>query len=268
MRYIFTRAQLLIPGVAQERAQGYRLVAVHDRHVSWVDIRLGDGYAVLGSHPKCDLVLSDDAGMWHRHLAAIAASLEDDCVGVRLVDLKTDVPFFLEDDTPRVSALARGRFAMRLGGYVVCGFPVIFLDALRGGAANDGAVQAVPVAEPAPALGPLRDLAPKSPGPTRLILARGALGAAVEVPAEALDEGVILGRSLHCFDAGLRRVLSDDAISGAQLLLLRTGLELFAYDLCSTNGTFVAGQRVRRHRVTSAEPTLELGKKVTHSIRV
>lgn len=267
MRTIYARAQLLVTDVPQQRAQGYRLIAVHADHVSWVDIRLcGDGYAVLGSHARCDLVLRDTAGVRRRHLAAVAVRLADDGLGVRLFGLNTNVPFLVEDETPRMSDLARGRFAVRLDGYVVCGFPVVFLDALRGGAANDGAVQAVSVVEPSPVLGPVRPIAPTSQGPTRLLFARGTLGAAIELPAEMLDEGVLLGRSRTFLNAGLRRVLSDEAISTAHLLLLRRGVDVFAYDLCSTNGTRVRGQCIRRHRVTSAEPTLELGT-VTLTIR-
>ncbi len=264
MHDIFMRARLVFPGVLQERAQGYRLIAVRDRHISWTDIRLtGDGYAVLGSHERCDLVLFGDAGVWPRHLAVIAMRLDDGGLGARIVDLKTDVPFFLEDDTPRQFALARGRFAMRLGRHVIRGLPVVFPDAARAGAANDGAVDAVPVVEPDPTSRPLCHLGQVSQAPTRLILERGVLGAAVDVPTAALDEGIILGRALHCFDAGFCRVLSDDAVSGVQVLLLRGGHELFAYDLCSTNGTRFERRRVRRHHITSAESTLLLGKTVT-----
>jgi pSer/pThr/pTyr-binding forkhead associated (FHA) protein len=46
------------------------------------------------------------------------------------------------------------------------------------------------------------------------------------------------------------------------VLLLRDHGDVFAYDLCSTNGTRVAGQRIRRHRLSDAGTTLELGKKV------
>ncbi len=267
MRDIHARARLLAPDAPQECAQGYRLIAVRDRHIAWVDIRLRrDGYAVLGSHARCDLVLAADADVWRRHLAVIAVRLEDGCLGARLIDLKTGVPFFVDDDTPRQSALARGRFAMRLGRYVVCGVPVTFQDAVWWGAANGNAVQAMPVVDPACFSLPFQHPNQNSPGQARLLLERGAVGVAVEVPADMLDEGIILGRARNCFEAGLGRVLSDGAISGTQVLLLRSGVELFAYDLCSTNGTWVAGQRIRRHRITAAAPTLELGKKVTLKI--
>jgi hypothetical protein len=303
MRGIYGRARDLLPEgpPARERVQGYRLVRVLDRNISWVDVRIGgDGYAVLGSHDRCDLVLSSDAGIWLRHLAAICVRLEDDGVGLRLIDLKTDLPFFLDDDTARWSVLARGPFAMRLGRHVVCGFPI-------GPAAGEGAaaLQASPrAASPgdtaAPrdgetgviaasiAAAPARSVAvmpgpnelsnfvasapvsqiqdllgpSSSPNHVRVTLERGGMGASVELPAETLDAGVLLGRALNCFDGGLRRIFCE-AISRAHVLLVRDREDVFAFDLCSTNGTRVGGQRIRRYRLSDAGSTLELGKKVT-----
>jgi hypothetical protein len=301
MRAVFGRARELMPEEppARERVQGYRLVRVLDRNISWVDVRIGgEGYAVLGSHDRCDLALAGDNGIWLRHLAAICVRLEDDSVGLRLIDLKTDLPFFLEDETPRWSVIASGPFAMRLGRHVVCGFPI-------GPLVGDEPVSAPPprvidrrdvdpgatgVIETGgsiiPARGPseltaflpsapvaqIHDLVAgptpastdpsASPKPIRVTLERGGMGASVELPVEALDVGVLLGRALNCFDGGLRRIFCE-AISRAHVLLLRDRDGVFAYDLCSTNGTRVAGQRIRRHRMNDAGTTLELGKKVT-----
>ncbi len=307
MRGIFDRARDMLPEPSppRERVQGYRLVRVLDRNISWIDVRIGgDGYAVLGSHDRCDLALSSDAGIWLRHLAAICVRLEDDSVGLRLIDLKTDLPFFLDDDTARWSVLARGPFAMRLGRHVVCGFPI-------GPAAGEGAPVAAQAAQMAPAppdgarardgqtgvlqtgvsLDPLAQarsvvaapspnelsqfiaaapvsqiqdlLGPSSsPDHVRVTLERGGMGASVELPTEALDAGVLLGRALNCFDGGLRRIFCE-AISRAHVLLVRDREDVFAFDLCSTNGTRVAGQRIRRHRLSDAGSTLEMGKKVT-----
>ncbi len=80
--------------------------------------------------------------------------LEDDSVGLRLIDLKTDLPFFLDDDTPRWSVLARGPFAMRLGRHVVCGFPIA-------GATGDAAGVAAPAASTLVATGPPTPPAPR-----------------------------------------------------------------------------------------------------------
>jgi hypothetical protein len=304
MRAVFGRARDLMPEEppARERVQGYRLVRVLERNVSWVDIRIGgDGYAVLGSHDRCDLVLGSDSGIWLRHLAAICVRLDDDTVGLRLIDLKTDLPFFLDDATPRWSVIASGPFAMRIGRHVVCGFPIGPLtgdeplpppppsprDAAARRAADTQATNVLDTAlslssvslpamgssaRPANELASVVPAAPVSqiqdlvaPGPSvahvRVTLERGGMGASVELPAEALDNGILLGRALNCFDGGLRRIFCE-AISRAHVLVLRDQGDVFAFDLCSTNGTRVGGQRIRRHRLLDAGTTLEMGKKV------
>jgi hypothetical protein len=303
MRSIYGRARDLLPEgpPARDRVQGYRLVRVLDRNISWVDVRIGgDGYAVLGSHDRCDLVLSSDSGIWLRHLVAICVRLEDDSVGLRLIDLKTDLPFFLDDDAPQWSVTASGPFAMRLGRHVVCGFPIgpaiadeapspaperrgISMreagrtrDAGETGVLDTGVAMSEPVrpvASPIPAelssfipsapVSQIQDLlGPNvSPDHVRVTLERGGMGASVELPTEALDAGVLLGRALNCFDGGLRRIFCE-AISRAHVLIVRERGEVHALDLCSTNGTRVSGQRIRRHHLGDTGATLELGKKV------
>lgn len=325
MRGIYARARDLLPEgpLARERVQGYRLVRVLDRNISWVDVRIGgDGYAVLGSHDRCDLVLSSDSGVWLRHLAAICVRLDDDVIGLRLIDLKTDLPFFLEDETPRWSIMATGPFAMRLGRHVVCGFPIgaatgeepvsppaskrpqtaqatqvsqgtgsagasidrRFSDAAATGVIESwltsGAGAIAPgagpaILQPAPLLQEISNFVPSAPvsqiqdllGPSasadhvRVTLERGGMGASVELPVDTLEAGVLLGRALNCFDGGLRRIFCE-AISRAHVLLVRDHGEVHAFDLCSTNGTRVGGQRIRRHRLSDLGTTLELGKKV------
>lgn len=307
MRGVFARARDMLPEgpPARERVQGYRLVRVLDRNISWVDVRItGEGYAVLGSHDRCDLVLSNDAGIWLRHLVAVCVRLEDNTVGLRLVDLKTDLPFFVDDDTVRWSIIARGPFAMRLGRHVVCGFPIgpgtgddrqsssaperprisspqaepaRVKDAGATGVIETGITSAVDARSILDAPGPnelssflpaqpvsqIQDLlgASVSADHVRVTLERGGMGASVELPMEALDNGVLLGRALNCFDGGLRRIFCE-AISRAHVLIVRDKDDVYAFDLCSTNGTRASGQRIRRYRLSDAGSTLELGKKV------
>lgn len=294
MRAVYERARDLVPEgpIAHEAVRGYRLLRALDGNVSWVDIRIsGDGYAVLGSHDRCDLVLSDDAGIWLRHLLATCVRLPDGGVGVRMIDLKTDVPFYLEDDAPQWSVTATGPFAIRLGRHVICGFPLGDApDAPEprtgAGTFNPGASSGVPaqtfpvliqvappgtrrrVGEPftivpsAP-VSQIQDLIgpSSSPNHVRVTLERGGMGASVEIPTTALETGVLLGRALNCFDGGLRRIFCD-AVSRAHVLLLADQGEVFAIDLCTTNGTRVAARRIRRYRLANQGATLELGKKV------
>lgn len=304
MHRIFARARDFDPRgpITRERVEGFRLVRAVDRNTAWVDVRIhGDGYAVLGSHDRCDLVLGGDAGVWLRHLAAICVRLADGSVGLRLIDLKTDLPFFLEDDAPRWSVLATGPFAMRLGRHVVCGFPIGSADAgpsrsshehrpfepvpevrLRRGEATattaietmalPASVDGAPVVElprqiaaftPSAPVSQIHDLLASSASAehVRVILERGGMGASVDLPLDALDNGILLGRALNCFDGGLRRIFCE-SVSRAHVLLLRDHEAVFAYDLCTTNGTRVGGQRIRRHRLADSGASLELGKKV------
>lgn len=295
MRAIYERSRDLVPEapVSHDAVRGYRLLRSLDGNVSWVDIRIGgDGYAVLGSHDRCDLVLGGDAGIWLRHLLATCVRLPDGGVGVRLIDLKTDVPFYLEDDAPQWSVIASGSFAIRLGRHVICGFPLgdapePFLPELPstvtiGHNPSAVAAQSFPMLVKTDAPSPARrragepfTITPSAPvsqiqdliGPSlspnhvRVTLERGGMGASVEIPSAALEAGVLLGRALNCFDGGLRRIFCD-AVSRAHVLLLADQGEVFALDLCTTNGTRVAGRRIRRYRLASEGATLELGKKV------
>jgi hypothetical protein len=296
MRAVYERARELVPElpIAPQDVRGYRLLRALDGNVSWVDIRIGgDGYAVLGSHDRCDLVLGDDPGIWLRHLLAGCVRLPDGSLGVRLIDLKTDIPFYLEDDAPQWSVTASGPFAIRLGRHVICGFPLgeassigvepptgavtfgvgasvavpaqtfpslVRVDAPVPGRRRAGEpftiVPSAPVSQIQDLIGPS-----SSPNHVRVTLERGGMGASVEIPASALDSGVLLGRALNCFDGGLRRIFCD-AVSRAHVLLLADQGEVFALDLCTTNGTRVAGRRIRRYRLASEGATLELGKKV------
>jgi hypothetical protein len=300
MRAVYARARDLLPDETpgREAVQGYRLLRSLDGNVSWVDIRIGgDGYAVLGSHDRCDLVLPSDPAIWLRHLIATCVRLDDGSVALRLIDLKTDVPFFLEDDAPQWSVTASGPFAVRIGRHVVCGFPIgpATEEAPRDlGAASartqhvDGATRARFTVESMalpPSLGEARPprahdepftvvpsapvsqiqelLGPNaSPNHVRVTLERGGMGASVEISIESLDAGVLLGRALNCFDGGLRRIFCD-AVSRAHVLLLRDHDDVYAFDLCTTNGTRVAGKRIRRLKLSGDGSVLELGKKVT-----
>ncbi len=296
MRVVYERARDLVPDgpVARTAVHGYRLLRALDGNVSWVDIRIsGDGYAVLGSHDRCDLVLADDAGIWLRHLLATCVRLADGSVGVRLIDLKTDVPFYLEDDEPQWSVTASGPFAIRLGRHVICGFPLAeasegsALEPPKGTVTLGRGLAAVPGQVPSTQVNvdtpprPIRrvgepfTIVPSAPvsqiqdliGPStspdhvRVTLERGGMGASVEIPAAALEAGVLLGRALNCFDGGLRRIFCD-AVSRAHVLLVADRGEVFALDLCTTNGTRVLGRRIRRYGLSNEGATLELGKKV------
>jgi len=90
-----------------------------------------------------------------------------------------------------------------------------------------------------------------------ITLRREGRAASVELTEEELDLGVMIGRAERCYDAGLRAVL-DTNTSRGHLLLLHHGGAFEAFDLCSTQGTFVDGQRVRRLALDGEGATLQL----------
>src|SRR5262245_9889870 len=100
-------------GNARASAAGYRLFWVRGGDIAWMDLPVRRDYAVLGRHTQCDAVL-DDPEISLRHLLATIVELADG-PALRLIDLHTDVPFYLQDDVPRRSIVASGPVAVRLG---------------------------------------------------------------------------------------------------------------------------------------------------------
>jgi hypothetical protein len=83
---------------------GYRLCWVHGRHGGFRDLpaRTHD-YVVIGRHSACDMVLPADPELSLRHLLARTITLADGTLALRLFDLHSNVPMFLEDGVPRRS---------------------------------------------------------------------------------------------------------------------------------------------------------------------
>jgi hypothetical protein len=281
--------------------EGYRLFRVSGGDVAWLDLPADAGaYAVFGSHPRCDMKFASGDDVCVRHLVATCSSFPDGGFGLRLMDLQTSIPFFVDDDVPRRSIVVSGPLLVRIGKHVVGGLPV-------GPRASSRALQvsSCGMSEPPHRLDSISERAAESSAPppppaegittshrfargeishitsvrpishieelmmprakagyVRLTLQASDRTAAVEVPERALDDGVLLGRADNCLDRGLRAVLSTH-ISRTHLLLLREGAEILALDLCSTNGTRHAGQRVRRVSIPAEGVALTLGPELT-----
>jgi hypothetical protein len=91
----------------------------------------------------------------------------------------------------------------------------------------------------------------------RLTLRRQGRSASVEITEGELDVGVLVGRSDRCHDSGLQAVL-DTNISRGHILLLHQHDGFEAFDLCSTQGTYIGGQRGRRFVLPDEGTTLTL----------
>jgi hypothetical protein len=285
------------------QAPGFRLFWARGREMGWLDLSRGGGHAVVGRHDRCDLVLPDDPELSLRHLIATPVSLSDG-VALRMLDLRTRVPFYLDDPTPRRSLVASGPVVVRLGRYCVGAWPiepgidgvlrveaperprsiVVESPSLPASAAPSPPSapsvpritvmpHSIPIVEVAGARSrqPYRQAAPvtgprwrATEQPCAIVTLSGAGGCAtVELTQAELERGVLIGRHERCHGDPLRTVL-DTNISRGHLVLLRQHDGTEAFDLSSTQGTYVERRAVRRIRLENgATLVLSTGRPVT-----
>ena len=98
-----------------------------------------------------------------------------------------------------------------------------------------------------------------SGGRWALTLERSHRSATVQLADEDLVRGIIIGRSEKCHAEMLRRI-TDVNTSRTHVLILRDGDWVTAYDLASTQGTFVNGTPVRRIGLADKGTFLTLGR--------
>lgn len=261
---------------------GYRLFWVVQRDVGWLDLEASSStYGVLGYHGQCDLQLPKIAGVVNRHILASSFLLADGTPVLRLLDLHSGQPFTIEGQ-PRQSVCVSGPVLVGLGACTLGCVPLpdFHRQEPRQGGSLPG--YELPPLSTSESLLPPEELKreadgthrrthvtilprsrrledavsgsrdsddkrplPSPPGHVRLTLLRKTRAVSVELAEADLYAGVVIGRSENCIDRGLRNVLSGQ-ISRLHLLLLAERQRVYAMDLCSTNGTWVASRRVRR----------------------
>lgn len=261
-----------------ERGPGFRLFwTKSQRGLRWIDLVGPAAHVVVGRHAACDVVLDEDPTLSLRHLLVTTAELDGESI-LRVLDLNARAPFFLDDDRPRRSIVTRDAMALRLGRYLLGALPIG-----TGGAVEDtqdtipemeiddaarlptklpttpyrraisrvmslpalshvGDTPSFPIYAGAAAI--LNQPAHRRPR-LKITATRGDLGASAFLDTVQLEQGVLIGRSTRCHDAGLRDVLHF-GISRVHLLLLSHGGRDDVIDLCSTQGTFAGKSRVRR----------------------
>jgi hypothetical protein len=279
--YVFG-ARLLVDQPAACRV-GYRLFFVHNRDLGWIDLEASSTvYAVLGWHDNCDLQLPKLPGIANRQLLASCSLLADGSPALRLLDLQTGQPFTI-DGQPRQSISVSGPLLIGLG-EKRCALGCVPLPEFhqQRGALHTG--QELPAYDTSEAEVPpeqsmrmlrrthitvmprsvrISDLpVPAAPaaaptGSARLTLRRQARAVSIELSEADLYAGLIIGRAETCMDRGLRQVLSGQ-ISRLHVLLLAERGRVYAMDLCSTNGTWHNGQRVRRIHLSDSGTRLVL----------
>ena len=265
--YVFG-AKMLLDQPAACRT-GYRLFWVHGRDLGWIDLEASSSvFAVMGWHENCDLVLPKLPTITNRHLLASCALLADKTPALRLLDLHTNQPFTLEGQ-PRQSIGVSGPLLIGLGDCAIGCVPLPEFLQQRGRLADGVELPSYDIIEAEqppqnsmrmqrrthitllPRSQRVEDLhagpaVPAAPaGRARVTLRRQTKAVSVELSEADLYAGVIIGRSETCMDRGLRQVLSGQ-ISRLHILLLAERGRVYAMDLCSTNGTWQHGQRVRR----------------------
>jgi len=273
-----TYAVALAAEKEREPATGYRLYWMAPGRFGSCDVAPDpESYAVIGRHALCDGVLDADPQVALRHLLVRASRLDDGAPRISIVDLHTSLGFALADGRNARAIVATGPLGVIVGGYAIVALPggeaqAPELPAPRVGSAVGGSAHApnaftlasagTPYRDPAPI--PSITLMPRAPlfGDASRSLpahasvavsvtsARGA--AVVRVSPLDLELGVLVGRAPKCNDV-LRTVLND-GISRVHLLLRRN----FAYDVASTQGTYVGGRRVRTVALDGGAP-IQLG---------
>lgn len=272
---------------------GHRLVWV--RRASFACATLvaaDDAFAVVGRHTQCGVVLPDDPFVALRHVLVRSIALPSGGVALRMLDLHTGIGFVLPDGSCRTAILAEGPIAVALGEYALVALPTESKgDELPGempppvvdmpSAVRDQ-LQALAVAispyrvnaRPANRMSRItlmpspvmvgEPLPPNldrlaSGGRHALTLARGDRSATVMITEEDLARGVVIGRSEKCHTEMLRRI-TDENTSRVHLLVLREGANVHAYDLASTQGTFVNGTPTRRVTLSIGGVSVTLGR--------
>lgn len=90
-----------------------------------------------------------------------------------------------------------------------------------------------------------------------MLAAHDGRRAVVRLTASDVDQGVLVGRSEKCVDAGLHALLGDN-VSRVHVLLVREKGACRLYDVASTNGTYAGDDRVRCLRLDDEGSTVSL----------
>ena len=105
-------------------AAGVRLVWCRDAEIGWLDLPASrQRYAIVGRHTRCDVVLPSDAAVALRHVLVRATSQVDGQVALHVLDLRSGLGFYLDDDVEQRALAAIGPVALRIGRYALVGLP-------------------------------------------------------------------------------------------------------------------------------------------------
>jgi len=243
--------------VRNEPAAGYRLYWMASGRFGSCDVPIDPmAHVVVGRHAFCDAVLDGDPSIALRHLIVRATRLDDGCPRLSVVDLHTNIGFQLNDGRHERSMAVTGPIAFRVGAYAIVALPggeslpdalpePVCVRALAAHPYRDAPVSSVTLLPPPLQIGAGETAAGEG---LQLVLQGSRGSATTRLSSTDLELGVLVGRAPKCADA-LRNVL-DNGISRVHLLLRRdvsiaSKTRPCAYDLASTQGTYVFGRRIR-----------------------
>jgi hypothetical protein len=252
----------------------------------------GDAFAVVGRHTQCGIVLPEDPFVALRQLLVRSIALPSGGLALRVLDLHTGAGFVLPDGSRRSSIFAEGPIALAVGEYALVALPTetkgdelpaempppvvdtpaavreqlkvlaLAMSPYRANARPTNGVSRVTlmplpvmVGEPPPQT--VARLA--HGGGYALTLTRSGRSATVSLSEEELARGVIIGRSEKCHSETLRRITNENT-SRVHVLVLQEGAVTYAYDLASTQGTYLNRAPVRRVALADGGTSLTLGR--------
>lgn len=103
---------------------GYRLYWMSDTVLGSHDVHARpSGYAVIGRHGSCDVVIDDERVVSLRHVLVRAASLDDGFPVLSVLDLQTTAGFELSDGSRQRSVAATGPVVFRIGTHSLVALP-------------------------------------------------------------------------------------------------------------------------------------------------
>jgi hypothetical protein len=279
------------PSVEAQRVPGHRLVWVRGGAFASTTLSAADdAFAIVGRHTQCSIAVMEDPFVALRHLLVRSIKLPSGGVALRVLDLQTNIGFVLPDGSRHTSIFAEGPIAVALGEYALVALPTETKDEDLPGELPRPEMNTPPaVREQLAALdlamSPYRQnarpnrvsritLMPRpvmigealppslgrlAGGGWALTLQRDGRSATITLSNEDLSRGAIIGRSEKCCSESLRRI-TDVNTSRAHVLILRDGPIVHAYDLASTQGTYLHGMPARRAVLHDQGTMLTLGR--------
>jgi FHA domain len=245
--------------------------------------------AIVGRHDACDLYLDKHTSLALRHLAIVLDPVSswqrnETAVRYRVLDLRTETGFSDEHGKTMHGLRADGPAILRCASHAIFVLPLgdatdwpaqaadawdmlpdrVYFDEMQ--SRPEGSHTAMPIDRNTRRSFIYRTHGPRETGQglvergdsagTLEIIGETRYGA-LKIGANALRDGILLGRYARCDGAAL---LEDPAMSRVHALLVQIDDALLIVDTASRNGTFLPGQDPARVIAVTGDSEINLGK--------